>query len=420
MYPATPIQAAIQPSQSVQINPLETQQVELLFPMVKQEGPLTLHIQASQEPKSWHYYPLPETKQTPRLSLNLKDFPSKAGPYSYQLRTSQGQVLQSGSLTLPTKADQDFKPRTQFSPAKLDQGLLLFQLKPAPASPAIKQARLQIRQDQQEPKFYPLSLENTAGCFQTTIDLNQELAGSPIQAQVEISFDQGQKQGYPLADYQIPLDKLKPQVQVQQEDRTLHVEISRAQTLEQAQLLLNHQAYPLQQISPALYQLSLDLPTSTVANIQLQAFQQGHEQILYHKTLQAVPSFDQPPATSNTTADPFPALYPAPTYPSGQCTWGVKRLVPWVGDWWGNGGKWAQSAQALGFDTGSEPRVGAIACWDDGSYGHVALVTHVDSPRAIQVKEANYMGQGDIRNYRGWFDPSHGWGQLTYIYPPGK
>ncbi|MBF0845805.1 hypothetical protein IR117_14530, partial [Streptococcus danieliae] len=108
---------------------------------------------------------------------------------------------------------------------------------------------MQIRQDHQEPKTYPLSLENTAGSFQTTIDLNQELAGSPIQAQIEISFDQGQSQVYPLADYQIPLDKLKPQVQVQQEDRTLHVVISRAQTLEQAQLLLNHQAYPLQQIS---------------------------------------------------------------------------------------------------------------------------------------------------------------------------
>ncbi|MBF0843894.1 hypothetical protein IR117_04690, partial [Streptococcus danieliae] len=68
MYPATPIQAAIQPSQSIQITPVTAQQVELLFPMVKQEGPLTLHIQASQDPKSWHYYPLPETKPTPRLS----------------------------------------------------------------------------------------------------------------------------------------------------------------------------------------------------------------------------------------------------------------------------------------------------------------------------------------------------------------
>lgn len=420
MYPVTPIQAAIQPNQSVQITPVTAQQVELLFPMVKQEGPLTLHIQASQDPKSWHYYPLPETKQTPRLSLNLKDFPSQAGPYTYQLRTSQGQILQSGSLALPANPNQDFKPRTQFSPAQLDPGLLLFQLKPAPASPAIKQARLQIRQDHQEPKTYPLSLENTAGSFQTTIDLNQELAGSPIQAQIEISFDQGQSQVYPLADYQIPLDKLKPQVQVQQEDRTLHVVISRAQTLEQAQLLLNHQAYPLQQISPALYQLSLDLPTTETADIQLQAFQQGHEQILYRKTFQPVPSFNQPPETSTNTADPFPAIYPAPTYPVGQCTWGVKRLVPWVGDWWGNGGQWAQSAQAFGFATGSEPRVGAIACWDDGSYGHVALVTHVNSTQAIQVKEANYNGQGSIRNYRGWFDPSRGWGQLTYIYPPGR
>lgn len=418
MYPATPVQTAIQPSPSVQINPLNAQQVELLFPLTKKEGPLTLYIQASQEPKSWHYYPLAESTQAPRLTLNLTDFSSKANPYTYQLRNNQGQVLQSGTLTLPTNADQDFKPRTQFSSAKLDQGLLLFQLKPAPASPAIQEARLQIRQEQQEPKTYPLSLEKTEGWFQTAIDLNQELAGSPIQAQVELTFAQGQSHSYPLADYQIPLDQVKPQIQVQQEDRTLHLEISRAQALEQVQVLLNHQTYPLKQINPALYQISLPLPTTETAEIQLQAFQQGQPQILYHKTFQPVPSFNQPPATSKNTADPFPALYPASTYPVGQCTWGVKRLVPWVGDWWGNGGQWAQSAQALGFDTGSDPRVGAIACWDDGGYGHVALVTHVHSPRAIQVKEANYNGQGSIRNYRGWFDPSQGWGQLTYIYPP--
>ena len=39
----------------------------------------------------------------------------------------------------------------------------------------------------------------------------------------------------------------------------------------------------------------------------------------------------------------------ASTYPVGQCTWGVKTLAPWAGNYWGNGGQWAASAAAAGF-----------------------------------------------------------------------
>ena len=45
----------------------------------------------------------------------------------------------------------------------------------------------------------------------------------------------------------------------------------------------------------------------------------------------------------------------------------------------GNGAQWATSAAAAGFRTGSTPQVGAIACWNDGGYGHVAVVTAVSS-----------------------------------------
>ncbi|MGT2924008.1 GBS Bsp-like repeat-containing protein [Streptococcus caviae] len=106
------------------------------------------------------------------------------------------------------------------------------------------------------------------------------------------------------------------------------------------------------------------------------------------------------------------------TYPVGQCTWGVKELAPWAPNWLGNGGQWAASARAKGFRTGNEARVGAIACWDDGGYGHVAYVTHVENDHRIQVKEANYQNQQYIANFRGWFDPTASyWGRLTYIYP---
>lgn len=107
----------------------------------------------------------------------------------------------------------------------------------------------------------------------------------------------------------------------------------------------------------------------------------------------------------------------ASSYPVGECTWGVKVLAPWAGDYWGNGGQWAASAAAAGFRTGSQPQVGAIACWNDGGYGHVAVVTAVQSTTSIQVSESNYLGIRSIGNYRGWFNPVNAQGTVTYIYP---
>ncbi|WP_267247517.1 peptidoglycan hydrolase PcsB [Streptococcus sp. Marseille-Q5986] len=108
----------------------------------------------------------------------------------------------------------------------------------------------------------------------------------------------------------------------------------------------------------------------------------------------------------------------ASSYPTGECTWGAKTLAPWAGDYWGNGAQWATSAAAAGFRTGSQPQVGAIACWNDGGYGHVAVVTAVDSTTRIQVSESNYGGDRTISNKRGWFNPTTtSEGYVTYIYP---
>lgn len=106
------------------------------------------------------------------------------------------------------------------------------------------------------------------------------------------------------------------------------------------------------------------------------------------------------------------------TYPYGQCTWGVKAVASWAGTQWGNGADWARSAARDGFRTGSNPEVGAIASWDDGGYGHVAYVTHVDSATGyVKVVEANYAGDQSLGDHRGWFNPSDGsWGAVTYIY----
>ena len=108
----------------------------------------------------------------------------------------------------------------------------------------------------------------------------------------------------------------------------------------------------------------------------------------------------------------------ASSYPTGECTWGAKTLAPWAGDYWGNGAQWATSAAAAGFRTGSTPQVGAIACWNDGGYGHVAVVTAVSSSSRIQVSESNYGGNRTIGNKRGWFNPTTtSEGYVTYIYP---
>ena len=107
----------------------------------------------------------------------------------------------------------------------------------------------------------------------------------------------------------------------------------------------------------------------------------------------------------------------ASSYPTGECTWGAKTLAPWAGDYWGNGAQWATSAAAAGFRTGSTPQVGAIACWNDGAYGHVAVVTAVESNTRIQVSESNYGKKRYIGNHRGWFNPTTtSEGFVTYIY----
>ena len=166
------------------------------------------------------------------------------------------------------------------------------------------------------------------------------------------------------------------------------------------------------------------------ANTSLQAQVQAATQTPAAE--QAATEGAQPQATVSTPAAPAvqtqtvatPAATSRPTYsssassyPVGECTWGAKVLAPWAGDYWGNGAQWAASAAAAGFRTGSQPQVGAIACWNDGGYGHVAVVTAVQSTTSIQVSESNYLGIRSIGNYRGWFNPVNAQGSVTYIYP---
>lgn len=154
------------------------------------------------------------------------------------------------------------------------------------------------------------------------------------------------------------------------------------------------------------------------ANTTLQAQVQAAAQ-----TPAATPVAAQPAVQTQAAAAPVATTSrpnyssSASSYPVGECTWGAKVLAPWAGNFWGNGGQWAASAAADGFRTGSQPQVGAIACWNDGGYGHVAVVTAVQSTTSIQVSESNYLGNRSIGNYRGWFNPVNAQGTVTYIYP---
>lgn len=124
-------------------------------------------------------------------------------------------------------------------------------------------------------------------------------------------------------------------------------------------------------------------------------------------------------ANSVSITNPKPATiqnYTPNKYPVGQCTWGAKQLAPWVGNYWGNAKQWLASARNAGFKTGTAPRVGAIAVWTGGAYGHVAVVTEVSSTTRIRVRESNYNYNQNINDYRGWFNPVAD-GVTGYIYP---
>ncbi|MEG3311482.1 peptidoglycan hydrolase PcsB [Streptococcus sp. SS-4456] len=123
---------------------------------------------------------------------------------------------------------------------------------------------------------------------------------------------------------------------------------------------------------------------------------------------------------SGSSAAARNATFDASSYPVGECTWGVKSQLSWVGPYWGDAKHWLASAAAEGFRTGSTPQVGAIAVWTGGYYGHVAVVTAVESSTSIQVVESNYMGRRYIGNHRGgYFNPTTtSEGAVYYIYPP--
>jgi surface antigen len=77
-------------------------------------------------------------------------------------------------------------------------------------------------------------------------------------------------------------------------------------------------------------------------------------------------------------------------FPWGQCTWYVaqKRYIPWNGD----AKTWLAKAPQFGFETGTEPKVGAIVSTKESVYGHVAYVEAIDE-NTITISEMS-LGRG--------------------------
>ena len=145
----------------------------------------------------------------------------------------------------------------------------------------------------------------------------------------------------------------------------------------------------------------------------------SQSQVVEQSTTVSTPSNSSSSSSSlSSSAASNNARYDAKSYYVGECTWGVKSQLSWVGPYWGNANQWVASARAEGFSVGTTPQVGAVAVWVGGAYGHVALVTAVESSTNIQVSESNYMGRRYIGNHRGWFNPTTtSEGTVYYIYP---
>ncbi|MDD5551726.1 MAG: CHAP domain-containing protein [Candidatus Pacebacteria bacterium] len=119
-------------------------------------------------------------------------------------------------------------------------------------------------------------------------------------------------------------------------------------------------------------------------------------------------------------------------FPACQCTsyaawkwfsWGDKFGEKSMKDYLGqrNAKNWPWIASNLGYKTGHIAQRGAIASWNFGEYGHVAIVENVYSNGSIRISEYNYAATEtySIRTIpKSWYNtPSDPYKYATFIYP---
>lgn len=79
----------------------------------------------------------------------------------------------------------------------------------------------------------------------------------------------------------------------------------------------------------------------------------------------------------------------------------------------GNANQWPGNARRAGIATGSTPKVGSVAVWNVGYYGHVMWVEAVNADGSLWISQYNYDNNGRYSEMRVSASMAAG---LTYVY----
>lgn len=336
-----------------------------------------------------------------------------------------GTTVQIDSGKLPSEEEQ--KPLFTIENINPKQGTYTVKITETALSKPIKSVQVPIwsTSNQSNLKWYKAT-PNGDGTFSATFDIrNHQALSGTYNNHVYVTYNDGSEHNYAADSVSMSTDQIQAKVAVRKTEANRY-EVTVTDAYGDGDIVLptwsevNGQDdikwYTANKVSNGTYKFTVDTQNhkgSGLFNTHVYRRKAGQLTGLTGTSYQVEKS-----SVQSANIQPNYAAANATTYPVGQCTWGAKALAPWAGNYWGNGGQWAASARRAGFRTGSTPEVGAIACWDDGGYGHVGVVTHVESNTRIQIQESNYLGRQYISNFRGWFDPTASyWGRLTYIYP---
>ena len=336
-----------------------------------------------------------------------------------------GNTVQIDSGKLPS--DEEQKPLFTVENINPKQGTYTVKTTETSLSKPIQSVRVPIwsTSNQSNLKWYAAT-PNGDGSFSATFDIrNHQALSGTYNNHVYVTYKDGSERSYAADAVSMSTDQIQAKVAVRKTEANRY-EVTVTDAYGDGDIVLptwsevNGQDdikwYTANKVGNGTYKFTVDTQNhkgSGLFNTHVYRKKAGQLTGLTGTSYQVEKS-----SVQSANIQPNYAAANATTYPAGQCTWGAKALAPWAGNYWGNGGQWAASARRAGFRTGSTPEVGAIACWDDGGYGHVGVVTHVESNTRIQIQESNYLGKQYISNFRGWFDPTASyWGRLTYIYP---
>ena len=336
-----------------------------------------------------------------------------------------GTTVQVDSGKLPS--DEEQKPLFTVENINPKQGTYTVKTTETSLSKPIQSVRVPIwsTSNQSNLKWYTAT-PNGDGTFSAIFDIrNHQALSGTYNNHVYVTYKDGSERSYAADSVSMSTDQIQAKVAVRKTEANRY-EVTVTDAYGDGDIILptwsevNGQDdikwYTANKVGNGTYKFTVDTQNhkgSGLFNTHVYRRKAGQLTGLTGTSYQVEKS-----SVQSANIQPNYAAANATTYPVGQCTWGAKALAPWAGNYWGNGGQWAASARRAGFRTGSTPEVGAIACWDDGGYGHVGVVTHVESNTRIQIQESNYLGKQYISNFRGWFDPTASyWGRLTYIYP---